>query len=325
MKIQKVDDGVNTLNEPGAYDLPAGRYHADPCPEPALSSSLGRVLLAQSPRHAWHAHPRLNPNWRPDPEGGDRRMALGTACHHLLLGEGSKLCHLMDFSDYRKKAAQEMRDTAIAEGLVPILAPDWETAQQIVAEARIQLADYGSELVELLGEGGATETTVIARDEHTGVWTRSLLDWWSGDGRTLVDYKTTEGSAAPAAFARHAAGMGYDFQGGFYGRVVEAAFPELAGRTRFLFIAQEIDPPYGLTVNLASRGDLHMADQKVQAALEIWARCLELKMWPGYPARVVPMELPGWYASQWLDLEQEMEEAGGPGDWVFAQGGNGDA
>ena len=54
--------------------LPAGlhlgvieaEYHADPAPEPSLSRSLAHTLLTRSPRHAWQAHPRLNPAWLPD-------------------------------------------------------------------------------------------------------------------------------------------------------------------------------------------------------------------------------------------------------------------
>ena len=45
---------------PGIYPgISAADYHADCAPEPSLSSSIARTLLAQSPLHAYHAHPRM--------------------------------------------------------------------------------------------------------------------------------------------------------------------------------------------------------------------------------------------------------------------------
>ena len=53
------------ISEPGVYSLPDDAYHADPCPGPSLSSSVAKLMLDRSPLHAWHAHPRLNPNFEP--------------------------------------------------------------------------------------------------------------------------------------------------------------------------------------------------------------------------------------------------------------------
>ncbi|MBW4971899.1 hypothetical protein KZY98_15680, partial [Croceibacter atlanticus] len=66
------DEAVNDVSHqfplsPGTYDLPAEVYHADQmCAVPTLSSSLARLMLARSPRHAWHASPRLNPDHQSD-------------------------------------------------------------------------------------------------------------------------------------------------------------------------------------------------------------------------------------------------------------------
>jgi hypothetical protein len=45
----------------GIHDTTAVDYHADPCPEPSLSAHIAALLCARSPRHAWAAHPKLNP------------------------------------------------------------------------------------------------------------------------------------------------------------------------------------------------------------------------------------------------------------------------
>jgi hypothetical protein len=49
----------------GLHRFAPEEYHRDPAPAPSLSSTLARVLLNQSPLHAWTASPRLNPMWEP--------------------------------------------------------------------------------------------------------------------------------------------------------------------------------------------------------------------------------------------------------------------
>jgi len=76
---------TNRITEPGIYDIPETDYHADPIAEPSLSSSIAKILLARSPRHAWANHPRLNPNQEPETR---REFDFGSAAHAMLL-EGS--------------------------------------------------------------------------------------------------------------------------------------------------------------------------------------------------------------------------------------------
>ena len=57
------------IEKPGLYlDVPVDDYFADPLPAPSLTQSIAKIILDHSPLHAWHAHPRLNPNFvRDDP------------------------------------------------------------------------------------------------------------------------------------------------------------------------------------------------------------------------------------------------------------------
>lgn len=306
-------DAPDAITEPGAYQMSAIEYHADPCPEPSLSSSIANLILDASPLHAWTAHPRLNPAWKPAPHSP--RLALGTACHALLLGVANHLC-IVDADSYLTKAAQMERDDAILQGLVPVLEPQAERAQLIAEKAREQLRQR--ELAELADGKGDAEVTIAARDAY-GTWLRSRLDWWSPDRRVLVDYKTYAGYASPERCATHAAGMGYDVQDAFYQRAVAAAFPELAGRLSFRLVVQEIDEPFALSVIEISEADRHVAQRKVATAIETWNACREANRWPAYPAGVQRVTLPEWHQKRWLDQELEREEQGErPGDWAFA-------
>ena len=126
------------ITEPGVYDIPAEIYHADPCPEPSLSSSVATALIDRSPRHAWQAHPRLNPVHEPD---NRQDFDLGKAAHALLL-EGRDVAEIVDAADYRTKAAREARDAAYAAGKTPLLAHQWQDVEAMIKAAIAQLAAH---------------------------------------------------------------------------------------------------------------------------------------------------------------------------------------
>lgn len=294
---------ATTIEKPGAYRMTAERYHADPCPEPSLSSSVAKLILDATPLHAWHAHPKLNPAWTPD--DSTRRLTLGSVCHALLIGQGREIVPV-DFDSFRKAAAQEARDAAFAAGKLPVLVSDLEHAREIVDAARWQLARRG--LTAFDEEHGAGEVVVAA--QTGGVWTRAMPDWWTHDGLTVYDYKTVGALVSPARFARHVAEMGYDVQDAHYLSTVGAAFPELDGRVRFVIVAQEIAPPYALATYELTEADRSVARRKVETAVAAWSTCLASGIWPAYPERLEPLALPSWHAQKWLD--RELDESGDP-------------
>jgi hypothetical protein len=300
-EIEIVDAADAIANGGGAFRIPEKDYHADPCPTASLSSGIVKKLVHETPAHAWYAHPRLNPDWRPD--AGSRRMALGSACHSILLGRGS-LLGVIDADNYRTKAAQAGRDEAVEMGLVPILKKEHERAVTIVKAAHQQLIDHG---FGHIAEGSGSAETVVARETLDG-WKRIMIDWWSDDRTTLVDYKTIDGSASPDAFARRAAQMDYDIQAAFYMRVVGETFPSLAGRLKFLFVVQEIDPPYCLSVCEIAESDRTVAERKVLAAEKVWFECLDSGKWPGYPTGVQRVTMPVWHTNAWLEKEADDEQ-----------------
>jgi hypothetical protein len=82
------------ITKPGIYrDFPTAHYFADPCPEPSLSQSVAKILVEQSPLHAFQAHPRLYvPTADEDAdEKYDKARAIGNAAHALMLDRGKVL------------------------------------------------------------------------------------------------------------------------------------------------------------------------------------------------------------------------------------------
>lgn len=296
------------ITEPGLYpDFPTDAYHADPCPGASLSSGVARTLLDCSPLHAWTAHPRLNPGWKPDERS---LFDFGACAHAILLGKGRDIA-VIDAEDWRTKAAKEEREEARLAGRTPILTKDYDRAQTMVAAAREQIAAIPP-LAKAFGPAGQSEV-VIAGHEH-GVWYRGMADRLLIDGSdvTMVDYKTTSASAHPAAVSRRLFDAGHDFQAGFYRRLLAFVRPD-AHRFRFILMTQENEPPFALSAVELDHASWVLAEKRIMAALGLWKRCLETNRWPGYPAAIATAELPGFVENAWLEREVNDEQLHGLG------------
>lgn len=273
---------------PGIYNLPAAEYHADPCPEPSLSSSIARELIASSARHAWFKHPRLNANYQP--EDDDDRFDLGTALHAYLL-EGEAGFRVVDAPDWRTKAAKEARAAARAEGKVALLAHKWADVQGAATSARTHLRDHDAP--EPL-TGGQPEQTVIWQDG--GLWCRARLDWLHDGHRVIDDLKSTEGTANPEVWSRTMFNHGFDLQAAWYLRGLKA----VTGRdATFRFIVVETRAPYAVSVIGLGPEALAVAERKVAYALALWRECLARGAWPGYPPRTCYVIPPPWEVARW--------------------------
>jgi hypothetical protein len=192
--------------KPGIYtDMTAADYHADPCPNPSLTQSVAKVLLQRSPLHAWHAHPRLNPDYQHDDA---TKFDIGNIAHKMLLGRGKEIVVLEGFDDWRTKAAKEARDEAAAAGKLAVLGKHAARADRMVNAARAQLELRG--LGDLFGADGDSEAVVAWIED--GFWFRQMIDWLSDDRLIFADYKTTDESAAPDALARKMVNDGWHIQ-----------------------------------------------------------------------------------------------------------------
>jgi hypothetical protein len=295
------------ITEPGVYDIPAAHYHADPCPEPSLSSSICKMLCLESAAHAFHAHPRLNPGAS---EEEAERFDIGTAAHALLL-EGRTAIAIIDAKDYRTLDAKSQREAAYARGLTPLLAARWADVQAMVASAREQLQEHTDGAAAMFTNGQA-ERTLVWRDGD--VWCRARLDWLrvgsvAGVGVNIADplarasiddYKSTGATANPDAWTRSMFFAGFDLQAAWYIRGLKA----LTGvEATFRFAVQETYPPYALSVIGLNPDALLLAEKKCLYALDKWREARASGKWTGYPRRTCYATLPPIHESWWLEKE----------------------
>lgn len=282
----------------GAYKMSSVAYHADPCPLPSFTQSIAKILLEYSPRHAWHAHPRLNPNYQEDT---DKKFDIGNVAHRLWLGAG-KDYEIFEYDDWNasgagvggKKALHAARDVAREAGKVPILAHQFERATHMARCAVEQGAQAH------IGEGH--QELVLAWEEN-GIWLRTMVDSVSLDLREVVDFKTTDHCVAPHVIGRLMANAGWDVQAAMFERGLDRIDPQNAGRRKFYFIAQEAFEPYCLTEQTMPESALTIGRKKIDFALNIWRSCITRGEWPGYQPAAVSEPLPDWAEIAWLKRE----------------------
>ncbi|WP_158547526.1 PD-(D/E)XK nuclease-like domain-containing protein [Rhodovulum sp. 12E13] len=281
----------------GLHRLAADKYHADPCPGPSLSSTLAKVLVTRSPLHAWHASPRLNPDF----ERRDSKVFdIGRAAHRSLLGAGD------DFVEFppdlrspdggiRTKEAKAKDAELRAAGLTPLKTEEIKAIEEMSGIARRRLAELGVEI-----DPAFAERVAIAKID--GVWCRAMLDHVADDpAAPIFDLKTCE-DASPEAVQRAIATYGYDVQAGHYRDVFRAATGEPDFR-RFFFGFQEKKRPHEMTLVELSYETLDIGHRKAARARALWGSCLLNGTWPGYPVGLHTVDLPAWSAAAWFERE----------------------
>lgn len=212
---------------------------------------------------------------------------------------------MIQAKDWRTDKAQVARDQAKFNGKFPILEKHAADVRSMVGVAEQAIADC-SDLGYTLDQG-KPEQTLIWKEINT--WLKSRLDWLANDYGAILDYKTTA-SANPEDFARQIIRMGYDMQAAFYVRGMEA----LTGKTpAFVFLVQEITPPYACSFIGMPPAFMSLGLGKVEVAIDMWRQCMEAGKWPAYPSRIHWCEPPGWAASQW---EERIQQQAMSGDWL---------
>lgn len=301
------------INCAGVYDLTAQQYHADPCPAPSLSASIGKLLLTECPRIAWFNHPRLNSAYRPTMT---ERFDLGTAAHAMTLCDGRQFA-IIEAEDWRTKAAKEAREKARAEGKVPLLTGQYEKTSAMVRAGT-------SQFCSLMGGNpftrGMAEQTLIWQED--GLWFRARLDWLRDKRDIWLDYKTTATSVNPDDLTRLIYSLGYDFQAAFYCRGIRALGldPEPEKRWRFYFQAEA--PPYLVSPPMApTPRAVALGQRKVERAIAIWRTCMKDDLWPAYPAHVCHYDPPDYHEAQFEERQARDAMIAAVGDNTILGGG----
>lgn len=250
-------------------DMPEAEYHSGP----ELSSTGAKAILDSPARFKWQQDHPLTSN----------AFDVGSAVHAKVLGTGWGIKEL-DFDTYRTKAAQEARDEARSEGLIPMLAHE---LVDVHAMTEAVLAHPTAKL--LLEQDGNAEASMFATDPDTGLRLRCRFDYWGA--RVAVDLKTTAGRADVDGFAKSAASYKYHVQEAHYRHTAHLVTGE---EKPMLFVVVEKTAPHLVGVHQLDRVFTDMGDVQARVARETYARCLETNEWPGYATDIQLVPPPVW-------------------------------
>jgi hypothetical protein len=275
---------------PGLYpDISDSVYHADLlCGVPTLSCSLAKVLIDDSPRHAWSAHPRLGNKRVDDPTP---EQEYGSACHKLLLGRGAEIV-ICEEKTWKKDVAKDLRDEAREAGKIPILREKYENALEMRTEFMRQLTEFS-----LMIPFTAAQAEVVMIYDDGPVRCRAMLDKLLIDENlkraTIFDLKTT-GSANPKGLGRLIFNQHYDMQNATYESGLSILRPDLAGRIDFIFLFQETEYPYCLQPATINGESKMLGTSKWTRAWQMWESCVRLNQWPSYSTEIERIEPPAF-------------------------------
>jgi hypothetical protein len=210
----------------------------------------------------------------------------------MVLGEGPEL-EVIDFPDWRKVAAQNLRDLAYDEGKVPLLTKEHEQVQAMAAAIR-QHPIAGPLFTPGSGIG---ERSIYWTDPATGIRCRVRPDWLKplGSMNLCVDYKTCA-DASPTAVSKAIRDRAYHQQDALYIDGIDAAMPTDEG-TRFIFVFQSKTAPYLITVRELDQQSRDIGRARNDRALRIYADCTATSTWPDWtgPVTEIPtISLPSW-------------------------------
>jgi hypothetical protein len=258
-------------------NVPSLDYHADTA---SLSSSGARTILDSPAKF----------RYRMDAGSKDSRVFdFGKVAHTVVLGDGEAV-EVIEADNWMTKAAKEAERDARAAGKVPILKKDMDTITTMAAVVWTHpLAG------EILGAKGEAESSLYVDDPQTGVRLRARPDWmtpdYDPDRLWIADYKTTV-TAKPQDFARKAADYGYHQQAAFY--LLVARLLGLCDDPVFVFIAQEKEAPYLVSVVEFDAEAIAEGHRLNRQAIDLFKRCVDTGEWPGYDDGITPISLPPW-------------------------------
>jgi len=268
-------------------------YFADPCEEPSLSQSIAHKLLTRSPYHAWLEHPKLG-KARGEPT---KDMEEGTILHSLLLGTKPKVAWMPEeFNDYRTKAAQNARDEARFNGLIPMLAKEEKKYSSMASAIQQQLYSFG---IELNGQSEGVVLWQVQDNKGREVHCRAMIDHIKDN--VIYDLKKTS-CAHPSACVRSIIEYGYDIQAAAYLEAIGKKFPDMAGRVKFKNLFFETEYPYLACEITQDESMLTLGRTKWTRAINIWSECLRSGHWPAYGKSTV--SAPAWAITKEMEAEQ---------------------
>jgi hypothetical protein len=271
------------ITKAGWYShVPIEVYHGpDICDGPAVSSSDLRTCWHKSPAHMYS-------KWAENPKREERTetrsMILGSAAHHLLLGEdGFKLKFVAQPELYRdKKTAEEKPWNNNAT-----VCKDWKAKHEDAGRTVVTVKELRAivemarslALEPLVKEGllsGNIECSGFFKDKETGLWLKVRPDVVPMSGE-FVDLKTAA-EVTTAALMSSVRSYGYNQQASLIWEVCEALGQPFES---FMLLFIETAAPFCARVVPMPDEDMGLGREQNRLAMRKVKACIDTGHWPG--------------------------------------------
>jgi len=271
------------IKKPGWYSgISIDQYHsAGICNGPAVSSSNLRTCWIKSPAHMFA-------QWCENPEAEPRKptkfMVLGSAAHHLLLGEdGFKLKYIAQPETYRDKVTAVEKPWTYQANVCKAWRSKQEEAGRTVVTSdelkAIVAMSKSLSLEPLVNDGllrGNVECSGFVKDQ-TGLWLKIRPDVIPATSADFVDLKTASDVTTPA-LQSSIRSYGYHQQGALIWEVCEQLGQPF---TMFILAFIETAAPYCARMVPLTDDDLGRGREQNREMLKQIAGCITTKHWPG--------------------------------------------
>jgi hypothetical protein len=284
MKIVKWNG--RPISKPGWYsNIPIEKYHsAGMCDGPAVSSTNLRTCWSKS---AAHMYSEWCENPKAEPRESTRNMILGSAAHHLFLGEdGFNQKFIQQPLIYRdKKTAEEKPWNNNAEVCKKWNAEQAKLGRTIVTTKEldaIKAMAWSMQANPFVQNGileGEVEVSGFVKDQETGLWIKvrpDVIPTASGD---YVDLKTAAEVTTPA-LQYSIRSYGYNQQGALVGEVAQSILTDIPFASFWLMFIETAKPYCARAVRLTDE-DLKDGNRMNRWAMRKIALCLAEGRWPG--------------------------------------------
>lgn len=256
-------------------------YHSD---HAIMSSGKVRKALIS----AAHFKAAMDDLDTEEEDASSEAMQFGEIAHIAILEPARFLANHVrqpDFGDMRSSTNRKKRDEWREHQSPLAIILDEEDEMNLTGMMEALAQHRGAQA--LLREG-IPELSGFWQDPLVGAC-RMRADYLRADLRMVIDYKTTR-CARMREFSRDAHKLDYPVQAGFYLRGASAITQQKW--EHFTFIAQEKVKPWAISIYEPTEGFLDIGERRTQRALGIIKSCRETGIYPAYPERAQPLDLP---------------------------------
>lgn len=265
----------------GFHDVPFETY----CAMDAANSHGLMDIREKSPAYyQWHKTNRKV----------TKSMDFGTFAHMIILEPGvlETKMRLRKKVDGRTKAGQAYNaefEASLQPGQLSVEEGTYETLKML----RDKLEKHPW-ISRILGKG-KNETTGFWVHNSTQAFCKARLDKVLETEGWVVDVKTCA-DASPRAFQKQMCNLDYDLQCAFYW---DAFSYQLKRKPEgYLFLCVENTGMHDVAIYTPEQTVVEHGRFKYSKALMEYADCVKTGVWPGYPQKAMPLELPGWAVYQ---------------------------